>query len=192
MLWDTTGINDQRCVPQRGSLIRVVSHNGDHWPALFPTTWIIDSRCGTQRGKNIFLEYLPQIAKEIKIPLDDHSVGTKEGFDAKNRRPKISWHCPFNMGGGVRYIRYLAFSINLPMGAQCLPGFLKNTSGSIQSGKWNFGYLDFLKKTTSNTVQCIYSYRSNQWESQVYFSIYSTYRGGIHNSESPKVSIEAL
>ena len=47
---------------------------------------IIDPRCGTQCGKHVFLEFLPKIAKEIKITLDYHSVDPKEGFDAKKRR----------------------------------------------------------------------------------------------------------
>ena len=49
-------------VPQRRKLLRGVSHYTE---------------------KKLFLEYLPKIAKEIKIILKYHSVGPKEGFDAK-------------------------------------------------------------------------------------------------------------
>ena len=56
-------------------------------------------RVVSHNAENIFrvfqLEYLPQIAKEIKIILNYHSVGPKEEFDEKKRRSKISWHCPF-------------------------------------------------------------------------------------------------
>ena len=66
----------------------VVGHNVEQLSALCPTTWNIVPRCGTQCGKHVFLEYLPQVAKEIKIILNYHSVGPKEEFDGKKMEVK--------------------------------------------------------------------------------------------------------
>ena len=83
-LCPTTRTNVPRCGTLRGKMFPVVGHNVEQLSALCPTTWNIDPRCGTQRGKHVFLEYLPQVAKEIKIILNYHSVGPKRDFDEKN------------------------------------------------------------------------------------------------------------